>query len=508
MNSHPDVLSITAASRLAGVELLLFGFPAAQHQSDAVRDALRRMSAAGAKFLSVEESADRKPEPSLPWLEKLYRLIDARLFAAPDEATKPAQHTSVSHAKPAPGPCLTLAYDEGAARRALAAGHPVVLWPHSGGACAWDLTEATRAALGCERGTLPFTWMRLSAGSGSEPLFHAELRIEHRSLSRSLRYVQAKWPELLQAAWVRAADAEPAAASPLATPASVRLAQGPLRRLLDLLDTVARRLLLREQWCIGLTQAALASPHSPGSPMRTLVPPRGRLWADPFVWAHAGGMQLFFEDMPFESERGKICMMELDQELRPRSPAKPVISEPYHVSYPFLWSESGRRFAMPESSANRSVDLYEWLEGERSFKKLKTLIQGMRLADASLVRYEDRLWMFATGGSAGAVLDAERIEGPWTAHRGNPVKIDATNTRPAGGLWVADGRVHRVVQDCSRLYGGSTRCMRIERLDGQGFAETEVTDWAPGHALRGLRWHTLNEADGVSAIDWLRMVRR
>ena len=68
-----------------------------------------------------------------------------------------------------------------------------------------------------------------------------------------------------------------------------------------------------------------------------------------------------------------------------------------------------------------------------------------------------------------------QIEGPWHAHELNPVKIHASCSRPAGAMWVQDGCLHRVVQNCASAYGGSTVCKRVRVLIE--FEEDTVPGW-------------------------------
>ncbi|HLY87470.1 MAG TPA: formyl transferase, partial [Acetobacteraceae bacterium] len=98
---------------------------------------------------------------------------------------------------------------------------------------------------------------------------------------------------------------------------------------------------------------------------------------------------------------------------------------------------------------------------------------------------------------------AERLQGPWRPHPGNPVRRDRASTRPGGTPQVIDGRVMLPVQDCSHTYGGAIRPLFFDRLDPTR-VETEAgsliaipADFAP--YVEGM--HTLAAAGDVTLID-------
>jgi hypothetical protein len=188
-----------------------------------------------------------------------------------------------------------------------------------------------------------------------------------------------------------------------------------------------------------------------------------------------------------------------------------VLREPWHLSYPFVWQDTGGKLLMvPESVAARQVALYESDSPLGPWQLRSVLLQGRRWADSTLMPYGGRWWLFASSAAErGCPHDelwayhADRIDGPWRGHALNPLKIDARSARPAGAMGIdADGFPYRVAQDCSTVYGGAVRLMRIVALDPERYEEEEVE---PGNAFRTTRpWHTLNADDHGVVIDTLR----
>lgn len=161
------------------------------------------------------------------------------------------------------------------------------------------------------------------------------------------------------------------------------------------------------------------------------------------------------------------------------------------------------------------MDLYECVQFPHAWRKVGTLLDGVRYADATVVRYNGRLWMFATSSPAGGSLYDElhihwatQIAGPWHAHPLNPVKIDARSSRPAGCMWVEQGTLYRPAQDCSSVYGGAVTIQRITRLDEKDFSEVDTGRTVAPEGSNGLPFHTLNGIGGLIVVDVLRQVPR
>src|SRR5262249_15604798 len=153
------------------------------------------------------------------------------------------------------------------------------------------------------------------------------------------------------------------------------------------------------------------------------------------------------------TNKGVISFVEVDRN-GPRGPVRPGLAEPWHLSYPFLFEEEGQIWLLPESSADRTLNLYRADPFPHRWTREATLISDTVVSDATLVRHNGRLWMFAaTRDDAGSYSDtlslfiAPRVVGPWRAHPSNPVLIDRCGARPAGGIFVRGGRLWRPVQD-------------------------------------------------------------
>ncbi len=131
-----------------------------------------------------------------------------------------------------------------------------------------------------------------------------------------------------------------------------------------------------------------------GTSWNVMPDPGFRFYADPFPFAHDGRMYLFVEDFDHRRSKAAISVVPFD-ERGPTGPARSVLEEPWHLSYPFVFAHGGQIWMIPESSAARTVNLYRADPFPDRWVREATLIEDVEASDATIVRHGGRLWMFA-----------------------------------------------------------------------------------------------------------------
>ena len=273
------------------------------------------------------------------------------------------------------------------------------------------------------------------------------------------------------------------------------------------------------RWVLAYHFAADVAPTEAGDrashPSRVIhrftpiIPPRGRMWADPFPAMVDGRFYVFFEDWPAGGGNGHIAVMEWNDE---RGWGQPVVAlrRPYHLSYPFLLDWNGEKYLVPESVANRTVEAYRAKSFPLDWELDRVLLNDVQAVDPTIIGRNGRWWMFvsmvAPGGSSSTELHlyhAETPLGPWVPHDLNPVKSDVRSARPAGRPFEVDGVLYRPAQDCSVRYGYALVINRVEELSETQYREVSVARinprWCPG--LVGT--HTLNSDTSLTVVDGL-----
>ncbi len=263
-------------------------------------------------------------------------------------------------------------------------------------------------------------------------------------------------------------------------------------------------------WNIGLIDAPIERVPDLNAPIVTWLPlRRNHFAADPFGIERDGVLHIFFEDFDQRRARGAIAHVAMAADGTV-SESEVVLDPGVHTSYPYLIEHDGTLFMLPETSAAGELVLYEAVDFPRRWRPAATLLSGVPAADASIVEYEGRWWMFATRVDRGAnqnlfVWHASAPTGPWAPHALNPVKTDARSARPAGTPFISAGRLLRPGQDNSRTYGGRVVVNEVETLTPDAFAERPVSvvqPWPGSPYPDGL--HTLSAVGERTLIDGSR----
>lgn len=248
--------------------------------------------------------------------------------------------------------------------------------------------------------------------------------------------------------------------------------------------------------------------------LRLMLPEPGGSYADPFPFSRDGKQFLFFEECRPDRRRGVISFVEIDGSGRVTEP-ETILETDYHLSYPFVFEWQGDVYMLPETGAHQTIELYRAVEFPRRWVLDRTVMHNISAVDCTVFRVGDLFWMFAnTAAPSGnwgeelSLFHAETPLGPWTAHPRNPVVTDVRRARPAGNLFMADGRLIRPGQDCSVRYGHAVVLNLVEALSTTEYRERPVDtihpDWWPG----ALCTHTMNRNDCIEAVDLKAPIRR
>ncbi len=265
-----------------------------------------------------------------------------------------------------------------------------------------------------------------------------------------------------------------------------------------------KRLRSTDRWRWHLLYGSSASPLSiEVSSFTELFPPEDRFWADPFVIREPERTCIFVEEVEFTKNKGIIRLIELDANGR-MTASRNILEKPYHLSYPFVFRHDDQLFMVPETSENRTIELYSSRHPEGPWSFEMNLMEQVRAKDTTLFRHNGKWWMFTSMKDPEGGPDFEELflywaddfrTTRWNPHPLNPVSSDIRTSRPAGMLFYHDSQLIRPSQDCSVRYGRALNFNRILELSETGFREERIStleaDWKPG--LKGL--HTFN-ADG------------
>jgi hypothetical protein len=266
---------------------------------------------------------------------------------------------------------------------------------------------------------------------------------------------------------------------------------------------------VQDDWC---------NPDPAG--LTPIYPPGDAFWADPFAWSAEGRRVVFCEEYSFRTRLGRIGALELSVgeggRIGPVGPMVPIVDEPRHLSYPFLFSFDGELYMVPESAASRSVDLYRCTGFPHAWSRVGTLMTGIEAADSTLFEHEGRWWLFCAARLGRTRLNESLLafyadsplSGRWTPHAGNPLIRDYSGGRPGGRIFRGpSGQPIRPAQNSVPRYGYGLTLNEILILTPERYAERRiwsVTGAASGgwRAMHHLDWH-----DGLMVMDAQRLIQ-
>lgn len=264
----------------------------------------------------------------------------------------------------------------------------------------------------------------------------------------------------------------------------------------------------RDEWNVGIVDAPLDALLSQGQlrRVRWLGPKqRDAYLADPIVLDTSDRCRFLAELFDYGG-RAKGSIVRCDLDADGKLSVVPFLDADCHLSYPFVLHDENGWYLIPETSERAAVLIYpigvDGIAGPPA-----VLLEGRRV-DATVVRHDHRWWLFCSEGSLKLLaFHADRLRGPWTPHRLNPLKTDVTSARPAGPLFERNGALFRPAQDGSLGYGAAVVIHRIVELTPERFREEQVGRIDPdvdGPYPEG--FHTINLLGERCLVDGKRTV--
>ena len=241
-----------------------------------------------------------------------------------------------------------------------------------------------------------------------------------------------------------------------------------------------------ESWSIGIYEGGsplelhdCAAMKNPVLTRRHVSDVKAKFLADPFMVQCATKWHMFFEVLNMETRKGEIALATSDDARQWRY-QRVVLSEPFHLSYPFVFEWQGSHYMVPECQAAGAVRLYKAEIFPTEWRFLATLLTSERLVDATLFHYQQKWWMFLETNpnirsDTLRLYLANDLLGPWVEHPQSPVvQGNPRIARPAGRVLSLGDRLLRFTQDCSTAYGTRVIVFEITELTPTTYREQEI----------------------------------
>ena len=299
----------------------------------------------------------------------------------------------------------------------------------------------------------------------------------------------------------------------LRTPSSAQTVKYIFMTLREFAGWVVNRIILRKglRWGVAFT---------PG-PWRDAVlrkgteikNPAGRFFADPFVVTKDEKTICFVEDYHFKEKKGRIAAIEIIDKKNYRI-LGPVLEEPFHMSFPFVFEYRGDLFMVPETRESNAIRLYKCVEYPLKWEYQKDILSDVKAVDSMLFEYRSRWWLLtnlAAGGNSdhGSQLFAYHSENPysdnWIPHEKNPLVFNGTIARNGGLLDAESGQPVRVRQKQGfNAYGAGLTLAQITELTPSTFREREIGQITPDFFRKIRGCHQFHSNGRYTVYDYVR----
>ncbi len=246
------------------------------------------------------------------------------------------------------------------------------------------------------------------------------------------------------------------------------------------------------------------------SACKPITLPKGVFYADPFVITKKGINYIFFEEYIYTKDKAHISLLIIDNKGNCSTPVT-VLDQSYHLSYPFVFEWEDQFYMIPETSANKTVELYKAAKFPYQWEFVMNLMEDVSLLDVTLVYENKTWWLFGNAANISFTSTNDQLllyyskdlcSKNWTPHPQNPIATNIANCRPAGKLFRRNGQLYRPAQNnASRQYGFGLSINKIVTLNETEYYEEEVLSITPGIDNKLKAIHTINFTDEITVVD-------
>jgi len=244
---------------------------------------------------------------------------------------------------------------------------------------------------------------------------------------------------------------------------------------------------------------------------KRITPPKDRFWADPFVIEKNDKYFIFIEELVYKEGKGKISVIEMDQKGNYKTP-EVIIEKNYHLSYPFIFEENDVLYMIPETSGNRTIELYKCVDFPMKWELEKVLLEDLYAVDSTVLKHNNKYWLFCNikENEGASSLDElflfysdNLLSNDWQSHPCNPIISDVRQSRPAGHIFIENNKLYRPSQNSGKSYGHGMKINEIVELTTKSYREETVQSIYPNWSKDLLCTHTLNNCKKLTVIDAL-----
>lgn len=235
-------------------------------------------------------------------------------------------------------------------------------------------------------------------------------------------------------------------------------------------------------------------------------------FADCFYIEHDDRHYIFFEEVDDQHPVGFLSALEVFKDGTYTAP-KTILKLDYHLSYPCVFQIDQDWYMIPESSAQKTIELWKAVEFPYKWEKHSNLMENIAAVDSTPFYHEGLWYLFTStrrnckkfGDRLDLFFCADILNPVWTEHPMNPVCRGDQQFRMAGKPFNYQGKLVRPSQDSLKRYGGNIELKHIEKLTPTEYKESLVEVILPDWSSIDNSCHTINVKNNFVVLDAVRL---
>jgi hypothetical protein len=240
--------------------------------------------------------------------------------------------------------------------------------------------------------------------------------------------------------------------------------------------------------------------------------PRKFTFADCFYVQDNDCHFIFFEEVDDVHPVGFLSVLEVFKDGTFTEP-KTILKLDYHLSYPCVFKVENDWYMIPETSANRTVELWKCVEFPLKWEKHANILENIDTVDTTPFFHEGLWYLFTStrrnckkfGDRLDLFFTEDILTPNWQEHPQNPVCQGHQQFRMAGKPFIYNGKLVRPSQDSLKRYGGNIELKEILELSPTAYKEQLLEVVLPDWKAEDDGCHTINAEENFVVLDAIRL---
>ncbi|MEB3768265.1 hypothetical protein [Acinetobacter sp. MD2] len=240
--------------------------------------------------------------------------------------------------------------------------------------------------------------------------------------------------------------------------------------------------------------------------------PQKFTFADCFYAKQNDKHYIFFEEVDDQHHVGFLSVLEVFKDGTHSKP-QTILKLDYHLSYPCVFQVDNDWYMIPETSENKTVELWKCIDFPLKWEKHLNLLDNIEAVDSTPFYHEGMWYLFTStrrnckkfGDRLDLFFTEDILQPEWKEHPQNPVCKGSQQFRMAGKPFFYQSQLVRPSQDSLKRYGGNIELKAITHLSPTDYQEQLLEVVLPNWNKADDGCHSINVEHDFVVLDAIRL---